>query len=162
MFILYGRVGKYYLVDFGYSNKWGYLVPFRNCLYHLHDTRRRDGRIDGPTGLFNYRHASLRNCTERCFDVLKARFPILRYMTNFSIIRQREITMCCCVLHNFIKLYNMGDPLFDKYGVYEIMPDSNSDDEDDTPFSLDTTQNQGGYGGNDDNLANSMLDHIMF
>ncbi|KAL5570347.1 hypothetical protein UlMin_026922 [Ulmus minor] len=64
------------------------------------------GGINGPTELFNYRHASLRNCIERCFGVLKARFPILQYMTNFSLIRQREIAMCFCVLYNFIRLHN--------------------------------------------------------
>lgn len=41
--ILYNRVGKYYLVDFGYSNKPGYLAPFRNIPYHLRDARRRGG-----------------------------------------------------------------------------------------------------------------------
>ena len=101
---------------------------FRNYSYHLRDTRIRAGGIDGPTELFNYRHVSLRNCTERCFDVLNARFHLLQYMTNFSMIRQREIAMCCCMLHNFIKLHNEGDPLFDWYEVNEIMPDSNSDD----------------------------------
>ncbi|KAL5547121.1 hypothetical protein UlMin_006808 [Ulmus minor] len=109
--------GKYYLVDSGYSNKPGFLAPFRNIPYHLRDARRRAGGINGPTELFNYRHASLRNCIEKCFGVLKARFPILRYMTNFSLIRQWEIAICCCVLHNFIRLHNCGDPLFDRYGV---------------------------------------------
>ena len=55
---------------------------------------------------------------------------------------------------NFIKLHNKEDPLFDRYGVDGIMPDSNSDNEDDAPSSLSSTQHQGGYGGNDDNLKN--------
>ncbi|KAL5561120.1 hypothetical protein UlMin_030867 [Ulmus minor] len=79
--------GKYYLVDSGYSNKPGFLAPFRNVPYQLRDARRRAGGINGPTELFNYRYASLRNCIERCFGLLNARFPILRYMTNFSLIR---------------------------------------------------------------------------
>ncbi|KAL5559224.1 hypothetical protein UlMin_035435 [Ulmus minor] len=81
-------LGKYYLVDSGYSNKLGYLAPFPNIPYHLRDARRRGGQINGPTELFNYRHASLRNCIERCFGVLKARFPILRLMTSFFLVRQ--------------------------------------------------------------------------
>ncbi|KAL5577452.1 hypothetical protein UlMin_019151 [Ulmus minor] len=132
--------GKYYLVDSGYSNKPGFLAPFRNVPYHLRDARRRAGGINGPTELFNYRHVSLRNCIERCFGVLKARFPILRYMTNFSLIRQREIAMCCCVLHNFIRLHNRGDPLFDKYGVDGVMPPCDSDSDDDAPSSSGTAR----------------------
>ena len=83
-------------------------------------------------------------------------------MTKFSLIKQREIAMCCYVLHNFIKLQNMGDPLFDRYGVDGIMLNSDSDDEDGAASSSGTMQNQGGYEGNNDNLANSMRDHIMF
>ena len=162
IFIWYNRVGKYYLVDSGYSNKPRFLAPFRNILYHLHDTRRRAGGINGPIELFNYSHASLRNCIERCFGVLNARFPILRYMTNFSLIRQREIAMCCYVLHNFIRLHNREDPLFDRYGVDGVMPSSDSDSEDDAPSSSGTTQNQGGSGGNDNNFVNNTLDHIIF
>ena len=41
--ILYTPVGKYYLVDSGYSNKPGYLAPFHNILYYLRDARRRGG-----------------------------------------------------------------------------------------------------------------------
>ena len=47
--------------------------------------------------------------------------------------------MCCCVLQNFIKLHNMRDPLFDRYGVDEIVSDSDSDDEDDAASSSGTT-----------------------
>ncbi|KAL5550347.1 hypothetical protein UlMin_000523 [Ulmus minor] len=35
------------------------------------------GRINGPTELFNYRHASLRNCIERCFGFLSFQKPEL-------------------------------------------------------------------------------------
>ncbi|KAL5542292.1 hypothetical protein UlMin_010002 [Ulmus minor] len=162
IFICYTRAGKYYLVDSGYSNKSGFLAPFRNVPYHLRDARRRAGGINGPTELFNYRHASLRNCIERCFGVLKTRFPILRYMTNFSLIRQREIAMCCCVLHNFIRLHNRGDPLFDRYGVDGVMPPSDSDSDDDAPSSSGTARDQGASSRNDNNLTNDMRDRIMF
>ena len=53
--------------------------------------------------------------------------------------------MCCCVLHNFIKLHNRGDPLFDRYGVDRVMPDADSDEENDAPSSSGSIQNQGGY-----------------
>ena len=112
--------------------------------YHLRDARRRARGINGLSELFNYRHVSLRNCIERCFSVLNARFPILRYMTNFYLIRQREIAICCCVLHNFIKLHNQGDLLFDRYRVGGVMSHSDFNSENDATSSSGTTQNQGG------------------
>ena len=56
----------------------------------------------------------------------------------------------------------MRDPLFDRYVVDGVISVSDSDDEDDAPYSSGTKQNQGGYGGNDDNLTNDIRDHIMF
>ncbi|KAL5571332.1 hypothetical protein UlMin_020929 [Ulmus minor] len=50
--------GKYYLVDFGYANRIGYLAPYRGTKYHLHDWRRLGG--DRKKGMFNFCHASLR------------------------------------------------------------------------------------------------------
>ncbi len=70
--------------------------------------------------------------------------------------------MCCCVLHNFIRLHNRGDPLFDRYWVDGVMPTTDSDGEDDAPSSSGTTQNQGANTGNDTNLANDLRDRIMF
>ena len=64
----------------------------------------------------------------------------------------------CCVLHNFIKLHNREDPLFDRYGVDGVMSSSDSDSEDDAPSSSGTTQIQGGSSGNDNNFANDMQD----
>ena len=72
------------------------------------------------------------------------------------------VAMCCCVLHNFIKLHNRDDPLFHRFGVDGVMPPPDSDDEDDAPSSSRTTENQGGYERNDENLSNGMGDHIMF
>ena len=65
-------------------------------------------------------------------------------------------------MHNFIKLHNRGDPLFDRYEVDGVMPPSDSDSEDDTPSSLGTTQNQSANNGNDNNFANDIRDRIMF
>ena len=47
-------------------------------------------------------------------------------------------------------------------GVNGVMPDSDSDDEDDASSFLGTRQNEGEYGGNNDNLTNEIHDHIMF
>ncbi|KAL5547778.1 hypothetical protein UlMin_003009 [Ulmus minor] len=133
--VLYNRVGKYYLVDSGYSNKPGYLAPFRNIPYHLRDARIRGGRINGPT--------------EEMLWSIKGKIPY------------SSIAMCCCVLHNFIKLHNRDDPLFHRFGVDGVMPPPDSDDEDNTTSFSGTAANPHGYRGNDKNFANTMWDHIM-
>ena len=54
--------------------------------------------------LFNLRHAQLRNIIERVFGVIKKRFPILAHMHSFPIEFQVQIVLCCCMIHNFIRL----------------------------------------------------------
>lgn len=49
---------------------------------------------------------------EQCFDVLKARFPILNEMHSFSQSRQQLIVTACCELHNFIHMCNWADEMF--------------------------------------------------
>ncbi|KAL7190629.1 hypothetical protein ACSBR2_022835 [Camellia fascicularis] len=73
--------GKYYLVDIGFTNMPGFLVPFRSQRYHLQEFHGR--HYSGPKELFNHRHSSLCNVIERTFGVLKKRFPILRYSPFF-------------------------------------------------------------------------------
>ncbi|XP_019433068.1 PREDICTED: uncharacterized protein LOC109339964 [Lupinus angustifolius] len=77
---------QFYLVDSGFPNMSGYLAPFRKTRYHLRDFRD-GGRPRGKQELFNHRHSSLRNVIERCFGVLKARFPILKMMPNYPVRR---------------------------------------------------------------------------
>ncbi|XP_072066754.1 uncharacterized protein [Arachis hypogaea] len=51
---------KYYLVDAGYSEKKGYLGPYKGTTYHLPEFRR----VNGPSGyyeIYNYAHSSLRS-----------------------------------------------------------------------------------------------------
>ena len=93
----------------------GYLVPFRRNKYHLHDFHEGYGRPRGKEELFNYKHSLLRNVIERCFGVLKARFPILKLMPSYPIRRQRLILIACCTIHNFIRMKNGADTLFDQY-----------------------------------------------
>ena len=66
--------------------------------------------------------------------------------------------MYCCVLHNFIRLHNRGDPLFDRYGVDGVMPPPDSDSDDDAPSSSSTMRDQCANSGNDNNFANDMHD----
>ncbi|CAN1122382.1 hypothetical protein LINPERHAP2_LOCUS1309, partial [Linum perenne] len=76
---------------------------------------RRRGGPRGREELFNYRHSSLRNVIERCFGVLKARFPILKFMRSYSLKKQTQIVMACCTIHNFIRLQATRDELFDQF-----------------------------------------------
>ena len=62
-------------MDSGYPCTLGFLPPYRIKGYHLRDFRGGD-HPEGAKELFNYRHSSLRNVIERCFGVLKARFPV--------------------------------------------------------------------------------------
>ncbi|CAN0830870.1 hypothetical protein LINGRAPRIM_LOCUS3397 [Linum grandiflorum] len=109
-----GRKSKYYLVDSGYSNIPGFLAPYRGVTSHFQEFRRRGGPR-GREELFNYRHSSLRNVIERCFGVLKARFPILKFMRSYSFRKQTWIVIACCTIHNFIRLYAVKDKLFDEF-----------------------------------------------
>jgi hypothetical protein len=81
------NVGKYYLVDLGYSNKKGYLAPYKGQRYHVSEWQH--GRT--PVGLkevFNHAHSSLRNVIERTFGVLKMKWHILLKMPKYKVKKQ--------------------------------------------------------------------------
>ncbi|CAN0918698.1 hypothetical protein LINGRAHAP2_LOCUS31019 [Linum grandiflorum] len=69
-------------------------------------------------------HSSLRNVIESCFKVLKARFPILKFMRSYSFRKQTQIVIACCAIHNFITMYAQGDQLFNEYEEFntEVAP----------------------------------------
>lgn len=90
-----------YPVDAGYPNTKGYLGPYKNCKYHLQDYRGRGNKPRRGQEIFNHAHSSLRNINERCFGVLKARFPILKRMARYLLNSQMLIVLH--VLH-FITL----------------------------------------------------------
>ncbi|XP_020272456.1 putative nuclease HARBI1 [Asparagus officinalis] len=106
---------KYYLVDSGYTNMSGFLSPYRRERYHLREYRGQNIPPQGSRELFNYLHSSLRNVIERCFGVLKKRFPILRDMPSYSLKKQKYIALACCVIHNVIRMHDSGDSLFFEY-----------------------------------------------
>jgi hypothetical protein len=56
--------GKYYLIDFGYPNKTGYLAPFKEQRWHVPE-------LQGALQKVNHLHSSLRNIIERAFGILK-------------------------------------------------------------------------------------------
>ncbi|CAL5395826.1 unnamed protein product [Camellia sinensis] len=103
---------KYYVVDSGYTNMPGFLSPYRGERYHQNEFRNQRRQPRNKKQMFNYRHSSLRNVIERCFGVLKARFPILRDMRPYSTKTQRYIPIACCTIHNWIRTHSQNDTLF--------------------------------------------------
>ncbi|KAL0462774.1 UNVERIFIED_CONTAM: hypothetical protein Slati_0165000 [Sesamum latifolium] len=83
------EIGKYYLVDAGFTNNRCFLAPYRG-------TRSR-------------------NVIERCFGVLKKRFPILQWgMPSYLLDHQVDIVIACCTLHNFIRKFSNDDLIFNE------------------------------------------------
>ncbi|XP_058209917.1 uncharacterized protein LOC131322574 [Rhododendron vialii] len=113
-------INKYYVVDSGYTNMPGYLAPYRGERYHLNQYNGPNPVYNSHRELFNHRHSSLRNVIERCFGVLKRRFPILKSMPSYKPVRQPSIVTACCVVHNWIIIQRQRDLYFDS-----------SDDDDD-------------------------------
>ncbi|XP_058775533.1 uncharacterized protein LOC131649792 [Vicia villosa] len=102
--------GRYYLVDKGYPDKEGYLVPYPKIRYHLSQFENKS-----PTNAqeaFNCAHSSLRSCIERSFGVLKKRWKILNKMPQFSVKTQIDVIIAAFALHNYIRINSHDDPMF--------------------------------------------------
>ncbi|XP_026419492.1 uncharacterized protein LOC113315431 [Papaver somniferum] len=95
--------GYYYLVDAGYPNSGGFLVPFRGQRYHLKEWGQ--GRLEPRTAeeLFNMKHCRARNVIERVFGLLKMRWAILRSPSWYPVNIHCRFIMACCLIHNLIR-----------------------------------------------------------
>ena len=89
-----------------------FLSPYYGERYHLYDYRGRGRQPTNKEELFNYHHSSLRNVIERCFGVLKARFPILKLISPYPIITQKYLSTTCYTIHNIIKSHSPQDRFF--------------------------------------------------
>jgi hypothetical protein len=114
--------GKFLLVDAGYANTTEFIAPYRGTRYHLQEQGRAKQKPRNYKELFNLRHAQLRNHIERAIGILKMRFPILKTGSHYPVNKQIDISIACCVLHNFIRLHN-GDMLWPTNSSMEIDPD---------------------------------------
>ncbi|XP_039162381.1 putative nuclease HARBI1 isoform X2 [Eucalyptus grandis] len=108
-------IGKYYVVDSGYTALPGFLTPFKDERYHLNDYKGNGRQPRTAKELFNHKHSSLRNVIERSFGALKNRFTILRHMPPFPIRKQVLIVIACCGLHNYIRDQDRMDKNFSLY-----------------------------------------------
>ena len=118
--------GKFFLGDAGYALRWDCLTPFRGVRYHLKEFRA--GNAGGPRNakeLFNLKHSSARNVIERCFGVLKRRFPILVTMPSFYFPFQCVLVNYCFLIHNFIRRNQLYE---DDFYVDDDVADANDDD----------------------------------
>ena len=104
---------KYYLVDSGYPNRTGYLAPFKGSTYHIPEFRNRSEPPQEKYEVFNFLHSSL-NVIERCFEVLKQKWHILKDMPSFDPTTQAHIITACLALHNFIRDSKLRDKEFDR------------------------------------------------
>ncbi|MFQ6666968.1 hypothetical protein Gotur_033147 [Gossypium turneri] len=102
--------GCYYLVDVGYTNCEGFLAPFRGQRYHLNEWRQ-GYQPSTSEEFFNMKHASARNVIERCFELIKLRWGILRSPSFYPVRVHNRIIIVCCLLHNFIRTYMSIDPI---------------------------------------------------
>jgi hypothetical protein len=105
------------LGDNGYPCKSYLLTPLLN-------PRNRMERA------YNASHRSTRNCIERCFGVLKRRFPCLSRGLNMKPQTTLHIIVACAVLHNICILENdeffEGDEIEDFDPELHIVNDENT------------------------------------
>ncbi|GJV51979.1 putative harbinger transposase-derived nuclease domain-containing protein [Tanacetum coccineum] len=116
---------KYYLCDAAYRHTCGFMAPYWNVRYWLGDFCRN--RAMNSREKFNHVHAKLRN--ERAFGVLKTRFPILKKMPSYPLVTQRDITLACFAIPNFILSERLSDEFFPLYDHREVHGSSNSQDD---------------------------------
>jgi len=90
---------KYYLVDAGYPNEYGYFGPYKDERYHLQEFRRREQPSEREE-VFNRAHSSLRNVIQHSFGVWKQRWRILQNMSAYPYKTQVEIVVASIALHN--------------------------------------------------------------
>jgi hypothetical protein len=98
---VYKFAGKFYYVDAGYTNRLGYLSPYRGIKYPRPPFRK----VALPKGIketVNHVHSKVRNVVEWSFGVLKNKFRILKGMPQFTIAKQTRIIVACMAIHNFI------------------------------------------------------------
>ncbi|KAG5248876.1 protein ALP [Salix suchowensis] len=148
--------GKYYLVDAGYPNEYGYLGPYRGERYHLEEFRHR-GEPSGRREVFNRAHSSLRNVIERTFGVWKQRWKILQCMPPYPYKTQVQIIVASMALNNYIRRRSQHDDVF---GEYDRNPDYIPDELLPDVVACETSQSSGKNSRMDivrESIANSLM-----
>ncbi|GJT89445.1 putative nuclease HARBI1 [Tanacetum coccineum] len=102
--------GKYYLVDKGYPDRKGYLVPYPKTRYHKSQFENEPPK--NMKEAFNRSHSSLRSFIEKSFGILKKRWKILGGMPKYSVETQHDIIIDVFALHNYIRNNDKEDKVF--------------------------------------------------
>ena len=98
------------MVDKGYPDRKGYLVPYSKLRYH--QSQFQNKLPNNAQEAFNRAHSSLRSYVERSFRVLKQRWKILNKMPQFTIATQTRIIVATFALHNYIRINSPNDRVF--------------------------------------------------
>ena len=129
-------------------NGEGFLSPYRGQRYHLNDWNCPPIT---PKELYNMRHSSARNCIERCFGLIKARWAILRDVSYHPLDSMSRIIIACCLLHNFIRATMSEDPLDND------VSNNHTEHANDHDNVINTVEASQGWSDHRDNLANEMF-----
>jgi len=78
------------LVDSGYTLCPGYLPPHPRNL------------CGDAEKVFNHHHSKLRTVIERIFGATKAKWQMLKCVPHYKGIKQSQIILALCVLHNYV------------------------------------------------------------
>ncbi|KAK9086963.1 hypothetical protein Syun_029357 [Stephania yunnanensis] len=139
LFIFSMFLGKYFLVDCGFSNRRQFLAHFRGR-YHLSNFTRQGRHPENANELFNLRHASLRNVVERLFGIFKSRFTIFKTAPPFPFKIQAELVLAYAGLHNYLRKECRSDDFPIELDNEDAL---SSDSEEDDDFEiLSETQEQ--------------------
>lgn len=95
-------------------NMPGFVAPYHDITYHSKEYPGGYHPQDAKE-LFNLRHSLLRNATERTFEALKARFPILLSAPPYPLQTQVKLVVATCAIHNYIRRENPDDWFFRLY-----------------------------------------------
>ncbi|KAL8462247.1 hypothetical protein ACS0TY_033339 [Phlomoides rotata] len=104
------------------------------------------------------KHAKARNCIERSFGILKARWGILRSNSFYPIKTQNRFILGCCMLHNFIRAHMAVDPY--EADVPESFADVHDGNENADGF-IDQVESSQAWTSWRDNLAIQMFADYM-
>lgn len=101
------------LGDSGYANEPWLLLPILHA---------EEGT---PEELYTRMHCQARNCVERCFGLLKARWRcLLRHRClHYAPTTAAEIVNACCVLHNIAIDARLPDP--EPLNAHEVVLEMN-------------------------------------
>ena len=104
-------LGKFYSVDVGFPLRSGFITPYQSTKYHLKEYSNFPPK--NARELFNLWHASLHNSIERAFGILKKIFPIIAsgLEAHYDVDMRSEIVLTCCILHNFLMMYNPDEDI---------------------------------------------------